>query len=100
MNQLKLVKLAKKKGYDKFHPKYFENSKILDSTWFLEMCLLQQWLLTYDIIVTVDIQIQNEYVFKACHIGQDVWSDKTYKSLDKALYKGLKQGLKLINYEI
>lgn len=39
-----LVDLSEAKGYNHFHPQWFENNKLSPETWLLEMTLLQKWL--------------------------------------------------------
>lgn len=46
-----LVDLAEQKGYNRFHPEWFENNKIDYRTWFLELSLLQKWLRDKKILI-------------------------------------------------
>jgi len=107
-DQKKLIDLCKSKGYDKFHPQWFENNKLDPGTWYLELCLLQKWLRekyhfhiaimpwdkTYWWYQIEDIDAYDSS--KGALIKAESEEDKLYNSYEEALEAGLYQALKLI----
>ena len=109
-DQKELIDLCKSKGYDKFHPQWFENNKLSPETWYLELCLLQKWLRdVHKILVEVNYRNFSAkgaagyfYVYGTkgplysakTYIGETVW--KGYDIYEEALEDALCQVLKLI----
>lgn len=101
-----IVVLANEKGYDRFHPYHEENFKIKEETWYLELCLLQEWLRTKkDILVELHADRTTEpkfcfNVYKYSHFGhyEDIINDEwyLYKSPVEALEDGIVVALKNI----
>lgn len=102
----KLVLLAKEKGYNRFHPAWFENNELDPETWYLEMCLLQKWLMRRRMIRVIvnHSDSTGKFNFTIYKWNGDNSIGKwerihfigTYAKYEQALEVGLLEGLKII----
>ena len=101
MEKQEFVRSAIECGYDRFHPEYLLNNNLDSRTWFLELCLFQQW---FRDIHFIDVEVKGiRYTgdLKSDHYqpninGTCLYGLKKYNTYELALEAGLLEGLKLI----
>ena len=76
-----LVELANSKGYNRFHPQWFENNKLEPDTELLEMVLLQKWIReTHGIEMWVEYGCVDsdtyEYMYEIVYESDDLQHEK------------------------
>jgi len=94
----KIVNLATQKGYDKFHPQWFENNKLEPKTELLEMVLLQKWIREehhIDIIVTSEL-IGYGYLLYKRYPPKNITSKFISQTYEESLKEGVKCALENI----
>jgi len=94
----KIVKLATQKGYDRFHPQWFENNKLEPKTELLEMVLLQKWIREehhIDIIVTSKA-IGYGYLLYKRYPPKNITSKFISQTYEESLKEGIKCALENI----
>lgn len=101
MEKYDIIKLAEEKGYDRFHPEWLINNDLKPRTWFLELCLLQQWLRDEHNIDVESKGIRYAGDLKSSYYqpnlnGTCVYGLKKFETYELALESGLVEGLKQI----
>ena len=100
--QEQIVKLAEEKGYNKFHPDWFENNKINPDSWLLELFLIQKWLRDmHKLHITIWFNfLTNKYRMDEImnlDTGEEKHSiEKEYSTFEETFEMGIFETLKLI----
>lgn len=93
-----IVNLATQKGYDRFHPQWFENNKLEPKTELLEMVLLQKWIREehhIDVIVTSEL-IGYGYLLYKRYPPKNITSKFISETYEESLKEGIKCALENI----
>jgi hypothetical protein len=94
-----IVKLAEQKGYEKFHPQWFD--KIKPQSELHEMILLQKWIrekFSIDIIVTSQL-IGYSFMLYKRYPPKNIITKFLSETYEESLKEGIKCALENINSE-
>jgi hypothetical protein len=104
--QKEIIALARLKNYGRFYHGWIEDNKGNENAWYLECCLLQQWLRkTHNLSVVIlhfpkynnkGISKYIEYRYSIIE-DNEIWDEsERHKSFEEALEEGLEEALKIV----